>query len=1069
MNKYLSALLIILLCTAAAYAGEKDGSKTRRFAKTTDVQYDFISINSILMHLSNNGDMAYNSATGASGLEWPQGSGKNSIYEDGLVWGGYLSGQLRVGGSTYRHGLQPGTIDTSSGLAANPKEKLSTGRPRFRIYKFRKFDAATYEALEAKFKTRFKDDYTEWPIGDGAPFTNRDGVAGYQPDFDKWLAEQSQSDVSKRRIDEPFMIGDEVLWFVSNDKDAALTTNLYGTQPIGMEVQTLVWGYSSTGPLGNMVFVKYTFVNRGTDDLTNAYVAKWSDPDLGDANDDFVGVDSLKSLGYVYNGVAKDPVYGIPPAAGYDFFQGPIVPAAATDSAIFNFGKIGGFKNLPVSSFAFYINSSGVYKDPEMGAAAGATEMYNYMQGLLWNGGPFIDPTTGLQTKITLAGDPISKKGWVDGLVSSPGDRRILMTAGPFNLQKGKKQEIVVATIVGRGSDRLSSLQVLHYYDKFAQIAFDNNFDLPKAPPSPAVTAGVTNNKIVLAWGGQSSADASENWIDRGYAFEGYNVYQFRHPSDPLSSAKRLATFDVVNNIATIFDEVIDPNSGAVVTLPVQFGTDSDLQRQLEVAFDAISDLPLVNNQPYYFAVTAYSYNPAEDAAPHVLESSPKVITVRPQGLNPGDRSELKFQQMITARHSAGVGAGKPVIQVIDQTKLTGHNYKVTFDAIGTVGIPYDMDGDGNNDTTLVFDNFAWNLIDVNTGAKLITRSTNYSGPDNGYNVDGFKISMTGVPYWVPGHEISEQVWTPGTNPYTGYAAGIGTSDPFILGGHFLGSSLYDWESMRSVELRFDRTKPSKGYAYLRGGTPNYGYQGYFDSPIQVWNVADPNNPKQISYAFAEQNASPFKNNEWMWGNAASDREYMFIIDEPYSDTPNPAYTGAFRINAGAPTVPIIFATWGYAKSPVADPKAYPWKDGSKLLIQANTPFSTADVFDFSTKAKVFSKEDAVNDVQAMNVFPNPYFGANAQELNKYQRWVTFNHVPKEATLRIFTVSGTLVKTIKTDPSKDVQIIDWDLRNDNGLPVGSGMYLVYVDMPGIGTTKVLKLAIIMEAQFLDRI
>jgi len=57
---------------------------------------------------------------------------------------------------------------------------------------------------------------------------------------------------------------------------------------------------------------------------------------------------------------------------------------------------------------------------------------------------------------------------------------------------------------VGRGSDRLSSLQVLKYYDRFAQLAFDNSFDLPKAPPQPKVTASVHPNRIVLHWGDPS-------------------------------------------------------------------------------------------------------------------------------------------------------------------------------------------------------------------------------------------------------------------------------------------------------------------------------------------------------------------------------------------------------------------------------------------------------------------------------------------------------------------------------------------------------------------------------------
>jgi hypothetical protein len=44
----------------------------------------------------------------------------------------------------------------------------------------------------------------------------------------------------------------------------------------------------------------------------------------------------------------------------------------------------------------------------------------------------------------------------------------------------------------------------------------------------------------------------------------------------------------------------------------------------------------------------------------------------------------------------------------------------------------------------------------------------------------------------------------------------------------------------------------------------------------------------------------------------------------------------------------------------------------------------------------------------------------------------------------------------------------WDLRNEHGLPVASGMYFAHVEIPGIGT-KVLKLAIIQPDERPSRI
>jgi hypothetical protein len=43
----------------------------------------------------------------------------------------------------------------------------------------------------------------------------------------------------------------------------------------------------------------------------------------------------------------------------------------------------------------------------------------------------------------------------------------------------------------------------------------------------------------------------------------------------------------------------------------------------------------------------------------------------------------------------------------------------------------------------------------------------------------------------------------------------------------------------------------------------------------------------------------------------------------------------------------------------------------------------------------------------------------------------------------------------------------WDLRNDDSVPVASGMYLVHVDMGSLGQ-KVLKAAIFVPEERLDK-
>src|SRR3989339_503182 len=260
--------------------------------------YQYISVNQIFMWVSNNGDGSFDPRTGGSGFYWPGGENATSsaIFEDGLIWGAKVDTQIRVNGSTYRHGLQAGKI-LSNGEADNPNLE------KYRVYKIRK----GWENLPfGPTRDGYEKDYNEWPIEDGAPFVV-DGYGNKIPEF----------------------VGDEVLWCVMNDLDSNRSTYTYGTNPMGLEVQMTVYGFNRQGDLGDVVFKKYTIINKGSLTLKDMNLAYWSDPDLGNAADDFVGCDTLLNLGYSYNGDNNDEWYygSPPPAVGYVFLQGPTVSA----------------------------------------------------------------------------------------------------------------------------------------------------------------------------------------------------------------------------------------------------------------------------------------------------------------------------------------------------------------------------------------------------------------------------------------------------------------------------------------------------------------------------------------------------------------------------------------------------------------------------------------------------------------------------------------------------------------------------------------------------------------------
>jgi hypothetical protein len=137
---------------------------------------------------------------------------------------------------------------------------------------------------------------------------------------------------------------------------------------------------------------------------------------------------------------------------------------------------------------------------------------------------------------------------------------------------------------------------------------------------------------------------------------------------------------------------------------------------------------------------------------------------------------------------------------------------------------------------------------------------------------------------------------------------------------------------------------------------------------------------------------------------------------------------------------------------------------GTTFRIITAKPNKPGDTFSFQTQAPEISVELSKHDLNKINVFPNPYFGGSTLERDRYNRFVTFTHLPEKATIRIFTLSGIFVRKIDHNGT---QYEKWDLINSSNWMIASGMYLVYIES-NFGT-RIVKLAIIQPQPFEERI
>jgi hypothetical protein len=108
--------------------------------------------------------------------------------------------------------------------------------------------------------------------------------------------------------------------------------------------------------------------------------------------------------------------------------------------------------------------------------------------------------------------------------------------------------------------------------------------------------------------------------------------------------------------------------------------------------------------------------------------------------------------------------------------------------------------------------------------------------------------------------------------------------------------------------------------------------------------------------------------------------------------------------------------------------------------------------------------EAAKNALDLINIVPNPYYAYSAYETNQLDNRVKITNLPQKCSISIYTVNGTLIRRYKKDEPKTS--LDWDLKNQAGIPVASGLYIVHVDVEGVGE-KILKWFGVMRPQDLD--
>lgn len=310
-----------------------------------------LDLNNVRALIHTGGDMWWD-LQGSAKYEVPVGSGKTALFAGSIWIGGVdVNGQLKIAAQRFRQdGIDywPGPLKTEAAGPAQATVTPDICRKFDRHFVITRNEVAMFRAwynTPTDQQAELFPGYSvpkiikEWPANgdvengysaDLAPYfdNNDDGYYNYlDGDYPFYDLDGQISCGTDRRIGR--LYGDKTLWWVYNDKGNIHTET--GGDAIGMELKAQAFAFSTNDELNNMTFYNYNIINRSTYTLKNTYFGVWTDADLGDATDDYVGCDVNRGLGYLYNGDADDGnngspawAYGLnPPAIGVDFFEGP--------------------------------------------------------------------------------------------------------------------------------------------------------------------------------------------------------------------------------------------------------------------------------------------------------------------------------------------------------------------------------------------------------------------------------------------------------------------------------------------------------------------------------------------------------------------------------------------------------------------------------------------------------------------------------------------------------------------------------------------------------------------------
>lgn len=136
-------------------------------------------------------------------------------------------------------------------------------------------------------------------------------------------------------------------------------------------------------------------------------------------------------------------------------------------------------------------------------------------------------------------------------------------------------------------------------------------------------------------------------------------------------------------------------------------------------------------------------------------------------------------------------------------------------------------------------------------------------------------------------------------------------------------------------------------------------------------------------------------------------------------------------------------------------------------------PKGSLPVYEFAfgdVEARDLEPSEFASALDNVQVVPNPYYAYSSYEQNQFENIVKVTNLPSRAIVTIYTLDGKFIQQFDRDamPGVNQQLnpalaesqvapaIEWNLTNNKGIPVASGVYIFHISAPDLGIEKSIK-------------